>query len=86
LKGGRTVKADRFAKINEIIAEVLNMDEGDIESQMSLVDDLGADELDVMEILMDVEDEYGISLTDAEFVGIKTVDDICRVIIGRQGV
>jgi acyl carrier protein len=35
---------------------------------------------------MDVEDEYGISLTDAEFVGIDTVDDICRVIIGRQGV
>lgn len=80
------MKADRFAKVNEIIAEVLNMDEGDIESQMSLVDDLGADELDVMEILMDVEDEYGISLTDAEFVGIKTVGDICRVIIGRQGV
>jgi len=80
------VKADRFAKANEIIAEVLNMDEGDIESQMSLAGDLGADELDVMEILMDVEDEYHISLTDAEFVGIDTVDDIYKVIIGSQRV
>ena len=80
------MKADRFAKINEIIAEVLNMDEGDIESQMSLAGDLGADELDVMEILMDVEDEYHISLTDAEFVGIDTVDDIYKVIIGSQRV
>ena len=80
------MKADRFAKANEIIAEVLNMDEGDIESQMSLAGDLGADELDVMEILMDVEDEYHISLTDAEFVGIDTVDDIYKVIIGSQRV
>ncbi len=39
---------DRFAKVDEIIAEVLDMDEGDIESQMSLAGDLGADELDVM--------------------------------------
>ena len=54
LKGGGLMDnpMDRFAKVNEIIAEVLHMDEGDIESQMSLVDDLGADELDVMEILM----------------------------------
>lgn len=77
---------DRFAKVNEIIAEVLNMDEGDIESQMSLAGDLGADELDVMEILMGVEDEYNVSFDDSDLAEIKTVDDICRVIIGRQGV
>jgi len=76
---------DRFAKADEIIAEVLDMDEGDIKPDMSLVDDLGADELDIMEILMDVEGEYSISLTDAEYKSIATVNDIYKVIIGRQG-
>ena len=76
---------DRFAKVNEIIAEVLCMDEGDIESQMSLAGDLGADELDVMEILMGVEDEYNVSFDDSDLAEIKTVGDICKVIIGRQG-
>ena len=78
------MKADRFAKVNEIIAEVLHMDEGDIESQMSLAGDLGADELDVMEILMGVEDEYNVSFDDSDLAEIKTVDDILKAIIRRQ--
>ena len=79
------MKTDRFAKANEIIAEVLDMDEGDIESGMSLVDDLKANELDIVEILTDIESEYFISLTDAECFNIDTVDDIYKVIIGRRG-
>ena len=76
---------DRFAKVDEIIADVLDLDEDEIDPDMVFEADLGADELDLMVILTDVESEYGISLTDAEYVDITTVGEIYEVIVRRQG-
>jgi acyl carrier protein len=76
---------DRFAKVDEIIADVLDLDEDEIDPDMVFEADLGADELDLMVILTDVESEYGISLTDAEYKDITTVGNIYEVIVRRQG-
>ncbi len=57
------------------IAEVLNMDESKISADSKFVDDLGADSLDVLEIIMGIEDEFGIQVPTEEAESIVTVGD-----------
>ena len=51
-------------KLKKIITEVLNVDESEITMDTKFIDDLGADSLDVIEMLMTLEDEYGITIPD----------------------
>ena len=54
-----------FEKLKKVIAEVLNVDEGEITMESTFTDDLGADSLDVFQIIMGIEDEFDVKI-DAE--------------------
>ena len=65
-----------FEKVKAIIAEKLNVDQDEIKLESSIVDDLGADSIDLIELIMNLEEEYGISISDEEAVKLKTVGDV----------
>ncbi|WP_300276848.1 acyl carrier protein [Peptacetobacter sp.] len=74
-----------FERIKEIIAEQLGLDDlEDITMESSLVDDLEADSLDAVEIIMALEDEYDIEIPDEEAENFKSIGDICRFIEDNQ--
>ena len=62
-------------KVREVIVDQLNVEEGDVVEAASFVDDLGADSLDIVELVMALEEEFGISIPDEEAENIKTVGD-----------
>ena len=64
-----------FEKLKKIIAEVLNVDEEEITMETTLVDDLGADSLDVFQIIMGLEEEFDIEIPNEEAEKIVTVGD-----------
>ncbi|MGI6093849.1 MAG: acyl carrier protein [Lachnospiraceae bacterium] len=63
-------------KMRKIIAEQLHCDEGCIHADTSFKDDLGADSLDILELVMALEDEYSIELPAEELQDIVTVEDV----------
>ncbi len=65
-----------FEKVRAIIAEKLNVDQDEIKLESSIVDDLGADSIDLIELIMNLEEEYGINISDEEAVKLKTVGDV----------
>lgn len=67
-------------KIIALIAEKLNKKVADINLNSRLVEDLGADSLDVVELIMAFEDEFGISLPDEEVGKMKTIKDVISYI------
>ena len=64
-----------FEKLQQIIAEVLNIDPEEITMNTTFVDDLGADSLDVFQIIMGLEEEFDIEIDNEEAEKIKTVQD-----------
>ena len=64
-----------FEKLKKIIAEVLNVDEEGITMETTFVDDLGADSLDVFQIIMGLEEEFDIEIPNEEAEKIVTVGD-----------
>ena len=62
-------------KIKAIIAEVLNIDADSITADTTFVDDLGADSLDIFQIIMGIEEEYDIELENESVEQIQTVGD-----------
>ena len=64
-----------FEKLQEIIAEVLNVDPEEITMDTTFVDDLGADSLDVFQIIMGIEEEFDIEIPTEEAEKISTVGD-----------
>ena len=64
-----------FEKIKKIIAEVLNVDEEESSMDTTFVDDLGADSLDVFQIIMGIEEEFDIEIANEEAEKIATVGD-----------
>ncbi len=67
-------------KIKEMIAKQLNKPVSDVTDEKDVVKDLGADSLDVVEMLMNLEEEFNISVPESEAVKIKTVGDIVKLI------
>ena len=63
-------------RIKEIISEQLGINENDITLESSFVDDLGADSLDLVELIMAFSDEFLIDISDEEAEQIKTVGDV----------
>lgn len=64
-----------FEKLKKIIAEVLNVDEEEITMETTFVDDLGADSLDVFQIIMGLEEEFDIEIPNEEAEKIVAVGD-----------
>ena len=69
-----------FEKVKAILADQLEFDEDKITMESSLVDDLGADSLDVVDLIMSLEEEFDIEIPDEEIEEIKTVGDLVRYI------
>ena len=64
-----------FEKLKKIIAEVLNVDEEEIKMETTFVDDLGADSLDIFQIIMGIEEEFDIEIETEDAESIVTVSD-----------
>lgn len=69
-----------FDQVKSIICKELKLDPAKVTEESSLKDDLGADSLDAVEIIMDIEDEFNIQIDDTEAENIKTVGDIVKYI------
>lgn len=67
-------------KIKKIIAGQLNINAESIKDDSKIVEDLGADSLDIVEMLMTLEEEFGISIPDEDTSKMKTVSEIYEVI------
>lgn len=75
--------SDVEARVKKIIAEQLNVDEADIKPESSFIDDLGADSLDTVQLIMAFEEEFGVEIPDEESVKIKTVADALKFIASK---
>lgn len=64
-----------FEKLQKIISEVLNVEEDEISMETTFVDDLGADSLDIFQIIMGIEEEFDIEIANEEAENIITVSD-----------
>ena len=64
-----------FEKLKDIIAEVLNVQKEEIKPETTFVDDLGADSLDIFQIIMGIEEEFDIEIDNDEAEKIVTVQD-----------
>ena len=73
-----------FEKIKGIIVEQLGVDEDAVTLEASFVDDLGADSLDLVELIMALEDEFDIEIPDNAAEQISTVNDVVEYIKGLQ--
>ncbi|MBE6728634.1 MAG: acyl carrier protein [Ruminococcaceae bacterium] len=69
-----------FDKLKEIIAEQLEIDADTITAETRLGEDLNADSLDIVEMLMSLEDEFGVDIPDEEIEKMKTVGDVVSYI------
>ena len=67
-------------KVVELMAEQLNVPAEKISAEKEIVKDLGADSLDVVEMLMNLEEEFSVTVPDEEAVNIKTVQDVVDLI------
>ncbi|MBQ8202788.1 MAG: acyl carrier protein [Clostridia bacterium] len=69
-----------FEKIAQILAEQLDADVESITLETKIAEDLGADSLDVVELLMSIEDEFDVEVPDEEIENVKTVGDVVEYI------
>lgn len=69
-----------FDRIRDIIIEQLQVEESDVNMDTNLMKDLSADSLDAVEIIMAIEDEYGIEIPDEEAEKMQTVGDLVRYV------
>lgn len=69
-----------FEEVRKLIAEQMHIDVNNITEDKRIVEDLGADSLDTVEMLMTLEDNFGIVIPDEEAVNLKTVGDIVKYI------
>lgn len=69
-----------FEKVREIIVEQLNVDESEVTIDTHLMKDLEADSLDAVEIIMAIEDEYGIEIPDEDAEKFQSVSDLVKFI------
>ena len=66
---------DIYSKVKEIVVEQLGVEEEEVNEQASFVDDLGADSLDIVELVMALEEEFDLEIPDEDAEKIKTVGD-----------
>ena len=69
-----------FEKLQNIIADILNIDASEITADSKFVDDLGADSLDIAQIMMGIEDEFGVEIPSDAAEKIVTVGDAAEQI------
>ena len=74
---------DVSSKVKKIVADHLGIDEAKVNEESSFIDDLGADSLDTVELVMAFEEEFGSEISDSEAEKILTVGDAVKFIEGK---
>ena len=69
-----------FEQVKKIVKEQLGVEEDEIQMSSTFVDDLGADSLDIVELIMAFEEEFSIEIPDEKAEKIKTVEDVVKYI------
>lgn len=72
-----------FEKVAEILAEQLDVNADEISLATELVDDLGADSLDLVDLVMTLEDEFDMEISDDDIESVRTVGDIVKYLEDR---
>ncbi len=67
-------------KIKKVLADQLGIDASTIKNDSNIIEDLGADSLDVIEMLMTLEDEYGITIPDDKINTVRTISEVAELI------
>ena len=72
-----------FEKLRDMIADQLALNKDDIKPESNIIKDLHADSLDLVETLMNIENEWGITIADGDVADIETVGDVVKLIESR---
>lgn len=73
-------KEEIFDKLKELVVDQLGVEEDEVTMEATMQDDLGADSLDLVDLVMSVEEEFGVKVADEDLENIKTVGDIVKFI------
>lgn len=73
-----------FEKLSELIVERMGVDQEQVKPEASFKEDLGADSLDVVEFIMELEDQFGIEVPDEDAEKLRTVEDVVKYIETKQ--
>ena len=76
-------KEEIFDKLKELVVDQLGVEEDEVTMEATMQDDLGADSLDLVDLVMSVEEEFGVKVADEDLENIKTVVDIVNYIEER---
>jgi acyl carrier protein len=76
---------DIEGKVKEIIVEQLGVDEGQVNAEASFIDDLGADSLDTVELVMAFEEKFDIEIPDEDAEKMRTVGNAIEYLQGKLG-
>ena len=70
-------------RVKKVVAEQLNINEADIKNESAFIDDLGADSLDTVELVMALEDEFGVEIPDDHQEKLRTVQNAIDFIVAN---
>ena len=77
-KGGRRI--DVFEKVKKILCDQLDLEEEQVTEEAEVIEDLGADSLDIVDLVMTLEEEFDTEIPDEDIENLKTVGDIVKYI------
>ncbi len=83
INGGGVVSKGLIEKIRNLVADQLGVDAGELESGADILDDLGADSLDVVEMVMAIEEEFDLEIPDEDAEGMRTLGDVEKYVADR---
>lgn len=71
---------DTFEQVKKILCEQLDLDDEQVTMESAIIEDLGADSLDIVDLVMTLEEEFDTEIPDEDIEGLKTVGDIVKYI------
>ncbi|MFB0979112.1 MAG: acyl carrier protein [Myxococcota bacterium] len=77
------MSADAVERLRQLVSDQLGVDVSKMKSEANIIDDLGADSLDVVELVMAIEETFDIEVSDEEAEVLRTVGDVEAFVVGR---